>query len=471
MRQHAAMLGGLDTTTLLREDGAAHAPMPMIVLGLVMAGTYFLIATGRLHKLTAALLGAVLCTGLGLALGVLKEYPEVYSMLAKDINVLGVIVGTSILVDIAGSSGLFQFLAIKIAKRAKGQPKKLFTALVVLTVLFVSVLTIAPGTLIVVSLGLVLTRTLELNARPYLVAIALAANSGALVTFASGICTLMVGSAANIPYGHFFIVSTPAAILTAFVVWFVVGRMYRNELGGAGETPEVAAEREAKIMSFDEWAMVKDRRVFRRSAWILAATVVGFATAQQVGVGLDYVAMAGGTAALLFSGQEPEAAIRKVNWTVILFFIGLFVMIGVVEHTGLLEVMAEGMTALSSGNIYAALSILVVFTAVTSGIMDNIPVAATMIPIVRNMVNSGLQAEPLWWGLVLSANLGGNGTPIGSISCVIALHALSESTGKKVGWGEWFKVGGTTLGLQVVIILVYLLLFTAFNLFPSLGGS
>ena len=438
--------------------------LPMAVLGLAMLGTYVLIATGKLHKVTAALLGAIVCTILGLAFGVLHEYDEIHVVLAKDIGVLGVIVGTSILVDVSGKSGLFQFLAVKIAKKAKGDPQKLFTSLILLTVLFVSLLTIAPGTLIVVSLGLVLCRTLKLQPKPYLVGIAICANSGALVTFASGICTLMVGSAAKLPYAHFFIVSTPMAIATAVVAWFVVKRFYRQDLSA---DPATAPEREAAVASFDEWAMVPDRRLFWRSAMLLLLTIVGFATAQPLGIGLDFVAMAGGAAAILFSGQNPEDAIKKVNWTVIVFFIGLFVMIGTVEHSGLLQ-KAEGLLSdVSGGNVHIATAVLVLFTSLTSGIIDDIPVAATMIPIVATMTEA-LPAAPLWWGLVISANLGGNGTPIGSISGVIALSALQESGGGKVSWGEWFKVGGVAMVLQIVVVLAWLTMFTVLDLYPAL---
>ena len=438
--------------------------LPMAVLGLAMLGTYVLIATGKLHKVTAALLGAIVCTILGLAFGVLHEYDEIHVVLAKDIGVLGVIVGTSILVDVSGKSGLFQFLAVKIAKKAKGDPQKLFTSLILLTVLFVSLLTIAPGTLIVVSLGLVLCRTLKLQPKPYLVGIAICANSGALVTFASGICTLMVGSAAKLPYAHFFIVSTPMAIATAVVAWFVVKRFYRQDLSA---DPATAPEREAAVASFDEWAMVPDRRLFWRSAMLLLLTIVGFATAQPLGIGLDFVAMAGGAAAILFSGQNPEDAINKVNWTVIVFFIGLFVMIGTVEHSGLLQKAAGLLSDVSGGNVHIATVVLVLFTSLTSGIMDNIPVAATMIPIVATMTEA-LPAAPLWWGLVISANLGGNGTPIGSISGVIALSALQESGGGKVSWGEWFKVGGVAMVLQIVVVLAWLTMFTVLDLYPAL---
>lgn len=444
-------------------DGGVGS-LPMAVLGLTMLGTYTLIATGKLHKVTAALLGAIACTILALLFGVLHEYDEVHHVLAKDIGVLGVLVGTSILVDVSGKSGLFQFLAVKIAKKAKGDPQKLFTSLIVLTVVFVSLLTIAPGTLIVVSLALVLCRTLKLAPKPYLVGIAISANSGALVTFASGICTLMVGSAANLPYMHFFVVSTPMAIATALVAWFVVKRFYKAELTA---DPATAGDRADAVAAFDEWAMVSDRRMFWRSAILLVLTIIGFATAQPLGIGLDFVAMAGGAAAILFSGQNPEEAIKKVNWTVIVFFIGLFVMIGCVEHSGLLQQAAGLLSDVSGGNVHIATVVLVLFTAVTSGIMDNIPVAATMIPIVATMTET-LPAAPLWWALTISANLGGNGTPIGSISGVIALSALAESGGGKVSWGEWFKVGAVAMVFQILVVLAWLSMFTVFDLYPEL---
>jgi Na+/H+ antiporter NhaD/arsenite permease-like protein len=439
--------------------------LPMVVLGAVMAITYLLIATGRIHKLVAALLGALVCTGLGLGLEVIADYDIVHEIVGHDIGVLGVIVGTSILVDIAGQSGLFQFLAVKIAKRARGEPRLLLAVLCALTMVFVGLLTIAPGTLIVVSLALVLARDLELDAKPYLLAIAIVANSGALMTFASGICTLMVGTAAGIPYVQFLIVSLPAALVTGTIAWLTIRGLYGRRLTVGGTTD---AERAARIAEFDEWAMVKDRVVFRRSAWILGATIVGFASAQAIGVGLDYVAIAGGTAALLFSGLDPEEAVKKVHWSVILFFVALFVMIGVVERTGLLEQLALGMSDLADGSTPLAVTLLVLFTALTSGIMDNIPVAATLIPVVRGMIGSGFVAEPLWWGLVLSANLGGNGTPIGSISCVIAFHALAQATGTKMGWGEYLRAGGLILALQLVFVLGWVHGLFALDLFPTI---
>ncbi len=447
----------------------AKPALPMILLGGVMTLTYLAIAFDWLNKSLAAMLGALVCVALALALGVFRDEAghsaydrAVHDIIGHDLGVIGVIIGTSVLVEIASRSGLFHFIAIKIVKATHGDPWLLLAAMSVATVLFVTFLTIAPGSLIMVSLALVVTRELELDPRPYVLAVALCANSGALMTFASGICTLMLGTAGNLEYVHFFWVTTPLAILTAAIAWAVINWKYRHCLNG-GATPE---ERRAKVASFDEWALVKDRRLFYRCSAILLATIVGFGTARSLGIGLDFVAFAGATLALLASGIYPDEAIKRVNWALILFFVGLFVIIGSVQETGLLAWQAEQMVALSGGDGLAVMMILGVFVLTVGGVMDNIPVAATMIPIVRSMEMQGIAADPLWWTLVVTANLSGNTTPIGSVSSVIALGALEKERGVKIGWGEFFKVGGVAIVLQSILALGCLALFYVLDLFP-----
>lgn len=453
---------------------AAKPVLPMVVLGAVMTLTYLAIAFDWLQKSLAAMLGALVCVAFALALGVFKDeaghtaYDKaVHDIIGHDIGVIGVIIGTSVLVEIVGRSGLFHFVAIKIVKWTKGEPRMLLMAMSAATVLFVTFLTIAPGTLIMVSLALVVTRELDLDPRPYVMSIALCANSGALMTFASGICTLMLGTAGNLAYADFFRVTTPLAVVTAAIAWFVVSRFYRSSL----TSPGTAEDRRRKVAGFDEWALVKDRRFFWRCAAILLATIAGFASARTLGIGLDFVAFAGGTVALLASGIYPDEAIKKVNWSLILFFVGLFVIIGCVQETGLLAWQAEQMVAIAGGNNLAVLVLLSLFVLVVGGVMDNIPVAATMIPIVRAMEAQGIPAGPLWWTLVATSNLSGNSTPIGSVSSVIALGAMEKERGVKVGWGEFLKVGGTVLLVQGVLTILYLVLFSVAGLFPAPAGG
>lgn len=446
---------------------AARPVGPMIAIGLVLLVTFAFIAFDWLHKTVAALAGAIVAVALALALGVFggeRPYERVHDFLHHDLGVLGVIIGTSIIVAIASASGLFHFVAIRIVKATRGVPKRLLAAVMVATVAFVTFLTIAPAVLIMSSLVLVIARELDYDPRPYIMTVAIGANSGALMTFASGIPTLMIGTSAQIPYVHFLIVSAPLAVLSAVLAFWVIRRRYGAALTSAAD----AQTRAEKVAAFDEWALVKDRTLFYRAAGILAFTIIGFATAQQLGVGLDFVAITGAALALLLSGYAPEEAIAKVKWAIVLFFVGLFVLIGTVGATGLLDLLANELYTASGGSGTAAVLMLVPFVFVTAGIVDNIPVAATMIPIVKTMIAQGLEAESLWWSLIAACNLGGNPTPVGSIAAVIALHALEKERDIRIGWGEYLKTGALIAGLQIVLVLAYINAFRYFGLFPSL---
>lgn len=465
------MLTPVAATAVAAVSAAPKPLLPMVLIGIVLIVTFALIALERLHKTLAAVLGAVVAVALALLLGVYggeNPYESVHGFIGHDLGVIGVIVGTSIVVAIAADSGLFHFLAVKIVKLTRGNPRKLLPAVMAVTVAFVTFLTIAPGVLIMASLVLVITKALGDDPKPYIVAVAIGANSGALMTFASGIPTLMIGTSANIPYLHFLIVSAPLALLSAMLAFFVIRFFYRGSLS-ASNSAELAARAE-KVAGFDEWALVKDRSLFYRAATILGFTIVGFALAQTLGVGLDYIAFSGGVAALLFSGFSPDEAITKVKWPIILFFVALFVMIGTVQATGLLTLMAGGIYDVAGGQMAPVIAMITPFVFVTAGIVDNIPVAATMIPVVNTMIERGMQAEPLWWTLIAACNLGGNPTPVGSIAAVIALHALEKERGIRIGWGEYMKVGGTVTVLQIVLVLAYIYAFWALDLFPALPG-
>ncbi len=432
----------------------------MLLFAAVMMATYVGVAIERFHKTVAALCGAAVLIVLGIALD-LFDYPKVYDFLKEDLNIFGVIIGTGILVDVVGKSGLFHFLSMWIVRFTGGQAGKLYLTLCLVTFLFVSVLTIVPAMLILSSLVLVICRSLDYKPAPLLLSVAICANSGAIATFASGLPNIMIGTAAGIPYMQFLKVSLPYAVVSLFIAIAFLRFFFRHDLPWKQSAEQKAALRD-QIETFDPWALVEDRKILLRSATILMLTVVGFALAQQLGVGMDFIAMVGATAALLFAGKGVEDAIHKVNWTVILFFMGLFVIIGCVKQTGALGWVAEQVIALSGNELSLLVPLLGIFSAVASSIVDNIPVAATLIPIVQDISGDAVPAEPLWWTLIICCNLGGNGTPIGSISCVIAIYALKREAGVHVGWGTFLKLGGSIMLVQVAGAIVYVLL--AYNL-------
>jgi len=451
-------------------ESTAAAPWVMILFAVGMLATYVGVAIERFHKTVAAMAGAVVLLTLALMLDVLPAYDSVYEILSHDLNIFGVIIGTGILVDVTGRSGLFHFLSILIVRATGGRAAALYFAICALSFGLVAILTIVPAMLILSSLVLVICRALDYSPKPFLLSVAIGANSGAIVTFASGLPNIMIGTQAGIPYVQFLMVSAPYALLSFLMAVAVLRFYFRNDLPWSQTEREKAALRD-RIDQFDPWALVEQRAVLVRSAGILCLTVVGFAVAQPLGVGMDFIAMAGGTAALLFAGKTVEDAIAKVNWTVILFFLGLFVIIGCVKGTGALNWLAQQVVELSGGQTSALVPLLTIFAAVSSAIVDNIPVAATLIPVVTQIGAGPTPVEPLWWAVILGANLGGNGTPIGSISCVIALYTLKKEANQVVGWGEFLKIGGTIMVVQVAGAIAYLLMLHSLNLIPALPNS
>ncbi|MGI9470273.1 MAG: ArsB/NhaD family transporter [Rubripirellula sp.] len=440
----------------------------MVLFAAIMLATYVGVAIEPLHKTVAALCGAVVLVTLSLALG-LFEYEKIYDMLEEDLDIFVVIIGTGILVDVIGKSGLFHFLGMWIVRFTGGRASTLFLTLCLVTFLFVAVLTIVPAMLILSSLVLVICRSLNYKPVPLLLSVAICANSGAIATFASGLPNIMIGTAAQIPYSHFLKVSLPYAVVSLGVAIVMLRFFFRNDLPWKQTAEEQRLLRE-QIETFDPWAMVEDRKVLLRSGLILFGTVLGFVFAQQLGVGMDFVAMVGATAALLFAGKGVEDAIQKVNWTVIMFFMGLFIIIGCVKETGALSWVAQQVIAFSDNDMMLLIPLLGIFSAVASSIVDNIPVAATLIPIVRDVSGDTVPAEPLWWTLIICCNLGGNGTPIGSISCVIAIYALKREANERVGWGMFLKLGGTIMLVQVLGAILYVGFLYQQGWIPSLAS-
>ncbi len=456
--------------SLLLAAETPAGPFPGWVMLLFAAGmlaTYVGVALERFHKTVAAMCGAVVLVILALSLGVLKDYEQIYVILEHDLNIFGVIIGTGILVDVTSKSGLFHFLSMWIVRATAGRAAARYYAICGLTFVFVAVLTIVPAMLIISSLVLVICRSLDYPVKPYLLSVAICANSGAIVTFASGLPNIMIGTQAEIPYGHFLLISAPYALISFLMAMAVLRFYFRNDLSWK-QSPIEKSQLDAKISQFDPWALVESRHVMYRSSAILIATIFGFALAQTLGVGMDFIAMAGGTAALLFAGKTVEDSIAKVNWTVIMFFLGLFVIIGCVKASGALSWLATQVVAASGGEIVALVPMLTAFSAAASAIVDNIPVAATLIPVVEQIRDGGTAAEPLWWSVVLGCNLGGNGTPIGSISCVIALYTLKKEVGTTVGWGEFLKLGGSIMVVQVVGAILYVLMLDGLGWIPTI---
>jgi Na+/H+ antiporter NhaD/arsenite permease-like protein len=210
-----------------------------------------------------------------------------------------------------------------------------------------------------------------------------------------------------------------------------------------------------KVEEFDEWSAVKSRTAFNRSIIVLGITILGFVFSQQLGVSLAMVAIAGAVLMIVTSGKKLEYIFEKLDWHLVAFFLGLFVLINALDVVHILDFIAEQLAAILPPDDFLAASILLWFISVISGIVDNIVVAAAFGPILLEVATESQQSL-FAWAAIFGANFGGGITPIGAPSAVVGLSILYRKTGDKIGWGEFIKTQGLATLARLVITTVYL---------------
>ncbi len=421
--------------------------------------------TELVHRTIAALAGAVLMVLYGIL-----TFEEAINIFAHEINTIGLIVGVMVMVEVTKESGLFQFLAVKVTKYSRGDPKRLLILFCILATGLSAVLDNITTMLILGSLTIVSCKELDVEPAPFLICIAIITNIGGITTLISSLPNILIGSAAGLNFNYFVINFVPFAIVAMSLTILLFTRIFRKELH-----KPTAEERIEAIMHLDEWAVVKDRKLFWRSLIILITYVMLFVISDSIGIGphdLWYIAIAGAVALLLLSGVDPEKAFSDIEWNTIFFFIGLFVVVGGIAKVGVLRESAVILSNWTGGNFLFAVLSTLVLCGVLSAFIDNIPVTAVLIPVVRDMaVEGGYSAEPFWWSLVLGANLGGSFTPIGSPSNVIAMGAYYRHELDKEKRTSFFKtfiiVGSISALFHLLLSAIYIYIRITFGLYQQ----
>ncbi len=409
--------------------------------------TYLLFMAGMVHKTVAALLGAMLMVVYGVL-----EYDTIGTYI--DYKTLTVAVGMMITIAVVNKSGLFEYISIKAAKLTNGDPVKLMVMIVILSVVVSTFFSNITSTIVLGTLVVSLCALLELDFIPYLFAITLSVNIGGILTPVSSLPNMMISTAADlsfIDFGKNLLVLGIILIIVAIIYFRII---FRKEFGKRTTKLD-----RGYLQTLDENKEIKDKPLFIKSCIILFLIVVFFLIQDYTGVGNEGVAISGAILMLVLSGADPEEMLSEVQWSTIAFFVGLFIVVGGVEHVGLLEKVAHFMAERISGEISAVLSVLG-GSAIASSIVDNIPVTAILIPIIKNL-NSllGIAGNTLYWPLVIGTAIGGNITPIASPANVLAL-GIAEKNRRKISWGQFIKIGGTLAIIHFIISAVYFYIIT-----------
>ena len=399
------------------------------------------IMTEKLHRSLAAITGAMIV----LALHVM---PFDAAMEHIDFNTLGVLLGVMLFVSVVKLSGVFEFLAIKCARLAKGDPWKIMLLFVLLTAVLSAFLDNVTTVLLIGPMTLTVCKLLDVNPIPFFMTEILASNIGGTATLIGDPPNIMIGSAAGYSFFDFILYDAPAVAIILVAILGVFYALY-------GRKMNVDDEHKARIMELDEHAQIKNRRLLKQSVVMTALVVVGFMAHGALGLESCIIALGAAGIIMLISGESIEEALSNVEWTTLSFFAGLFVIVGALAETGVIGMLANGLIDATGGNVFITMLVLLIGSAVISSFLDNIPFVATMIPILLAMESTGMDVTPLWWAVSLGACLGGNGTLIGA-SANVVLSDISKKHGYEITFAKFFKTGFPIMLLTILIAGVYL---------------
>ena len=401
------------------------------------------IMTEKVHRALVAITGAML-------LLILHIMPFETAIGHIDFNTLGVLFGMMLFVAVVKHSGVFEFLAIKCARVAKGNPWTIMVLFVLLTAVLSAFLDNVTTVLLIGPMTITVCRLLDIDPVPFFMTQILASNIGGTATLIGDPPNIMIGSAAGYTFADFIAYDAPAVIIILAAVIGLFYVMYGRKIS-ANE------EHRKAIMELDENDYIKDRRLLHISVAMVVLVVVGFMTHGALGLESCVIALAAAGLILLISGESIEEALHGVEWTTLCFFAGLFIIVGAMSETGVIGMLAQGLIDVTGGNLMITMLAVLFGSAVISSFLDNIPFVATMIPIILTLEADGLDGTALWWALSLGACLGGNGTLIGA-SANVVLSDISKKFGHEITFMQFFKRGFPIMLFTVAIAAIYMVI-------------
>ncbi|MCV7257815.1 SLC13 family permease [Mycobacterium shimoidei] len=405
---------------------------PVLAIAIFVVAFWFL-ATERANKVKAVLIAAGLMTVLGLIPGERVFYSEHEGI---DWNVIFLLFGMMVIVGVIKQTGLFDFLAIWAAKRSRGKPFRLMVMLMTITAIASPVLDNVTIILLVAPVTLVVCERLRIAPQPYIIAEVLASNIGGAATLIGDPPNIIIGSRAGLSFNDFLVHMAPV-VTVIFVVFVVFTRLlFRTQLRADSQHLQ-------DVMALQERRAITDTRLLRRALAVLALVIVGFALHSVLHVAPSIVALLGAGAMILVCEVEVEDVLPEVEWSTLVFFMGLFVMVAGLVHTGVIRTIGHTAASFFRNNFFLAATALLFGSAVLGGFIDNIPYTATMTPVVERMVAEDPDAasgQALWWAFALGACFSGNGTAIGASANVVAI-AIARRAGQPISFWQFTKYG------------------------------
>jgi Na+/H+ antiporter NhaD/arsenite permease-like protein len=418
----------------------------MLALAIFVVAFWF-IATERADKVKTVLVAAGLMTVLGLIPGDDIFYSRHEGV---DWNVIFLLLGMMVIVGVIKQTGLFDFLAIWAAKRSRGKPFRLMVMLMLITAIASPVLDNVTIILLVAPVTLVICDRLRIAPQPYLIAEVLASNIGGAATLIGDPPNIIIGSRAGLTFNDFLVNMAPAVVVI-FALFVIFTRvLFRADL----RADEVHIE---EVLALQERRAIKDGRLLIRSMAVLFVVIAGFALHSVLHVAPSVVALVGAGTMLLVTNVDVAEVLPEVEWSTLVFFMGLFAMVGGLVHTGVIGALGSVAESAFGDNFFLAATALIFGSAIVGAFVDNIPYTATMTPVVEDMVAQAPDAETgraLWWAFALGACFSGNGTAIAASANVVAI-GIAERAGHAISFWRFTRYGIVVTLLSSVLAWVY----------------
>jgi len=420
------------------------------ISGLILLVAYIFIALEKIPKVTVALIGA----GLTILLGLVSQSKVLDGVLNPlyfanfiDFNVIFLLVSMMILVLISTKSGVFTWMANELLKLTKGSPIKILFALGLFTAIVSAFLDNVTTVILVMPITFAIAKQLELNPMPILITEVFASNVGGTSTLIGDPPNIIIGSAAGFSFMDFVVELAPVVAVILLIVLAFLAIVFKKDLVATEENMK-------KVAQIDNSKTITDKVHMIRSMTVLGLVILGFMLHDITHIDTYVVAMVGASILLLF--EKPTEILEKVEWNTIFFFVGLFVIIGGLEASGGIKLMAQWLLDVTNGSQEATAMMILWGSGIISGIIDNIPYTATMSPMLVEIQKS-MGADytyPLWWALSLGACLGGNMTIIGAAANVIVSENAAKE-GHPIGFMQFMKYGVPVVAISLIISSIY----------------
>lgn len=434
------------------------ASVSLRLLAIVLLSIYIILAFEIVHRTVIVLIVATIAIIIGITTGLFQADESFeFAIRSVDFNTIGLLLGMMIIVIILAETGIFQYIGIKMCKASKGNMWKLLVIMSVFTAVTSMFIDNVTTVLLMIPITISIFKTFRMSPIPFILAQVLASNVGGTATLIGDPPNIMIGSAANIDFSTFLIHMGPVigVSLIASLILFKV--FFRKDLKA---TPQNIGE----LMSQNEISFIKDRPLLVKSLLVLFSVIALFVIHGSLHIEPSLIALGGAGVLLLISKIKPEKILHEVDWSTLIFFACLFITINIGRESGMIDVLAKTALSITAGDPWASFFVITWVSAIASSFVDNIPFAATMIPLIEVLnQNPSIAAEfgnmisPLWWALSLGAGLGGNGTLIGSSAGIIAI-GLAEKHGYKITFMQFFKIGFPFMIITVAVGSVVLMI-------------